>query len=131
MRNKFLGKWYTKCGKETIPRSFSKKSKLVIKISVSKVKFIQFIFIVYQVEYYRNILKLSYRPLSFTSCKAFKKTKRGLELISLPLFLYVFWRKIFILLYSIAWPNFIIWLVLLREILGNMCIVIKNIISGI
>ena len=31
-----------------------------------------------------------------------------------------FWRKIFILFYSIRWPNyFIVWLPLLREILGN------------
>ena len=35
-----------------------------------------------------------------------------------------FWRKIFILLYSINWRSFIVWLSLLREILGNMCIVI-------
>ena len=29
-RNIFLGKSYTKCGGETIPRSFSKKSKISI-----------------------------------------------------------------------------------------------------
>ena len=31
-------------------------------------------------------------------------------------------RKIFLMLYSITWPNFIVWLHLLLEILGNMCI---------
>ena len=32
-----------------------------------------------------------------------------------------FRRKIFLLLYSTTWPNFIVWLPLLREILHNMC----------
>ena len=36
----------------------------------------QFIFIVYQVEGYQNILKLSCRPLAFTSYKAFLKNKK-------------------------------------------------------
>ena len=52
--------------------------------------------------------------------KFFKKTKRGLELVSQPHFLHNFWRKLFLLLYAITWPNFIAWLPLLREILGNM-----------
>ena len=69
----------------------------------------------------KYILKLSCRPLAFTSCKAFfKKQKRGLELVSLPHCLHVFLRKIFILLYSITWPNFIVWLPFLRKILGNV-----------
>ena len=32
MKNIFLGKQYTKCGEETIPRFFSKKSKLSISL---------------------------------------------------------------------------------------------------
>ena len=35
-----------------------------------------------------------------------------------------FWMKLYLLLYSINWPNFIVWLPLPREIFGNMCIVI-------
>ena len=35
-----------------------------------------------------------------------------------------FWRKIFLLLYSINWPNFIFWLPLLFDIFGNICIAI-------
>ena len=54
----------------------------------------------------------------------FYKIKRGLELVSLPHFVHNFWRKIFILLYSINPSSFIVWLLLLREILGDMCIVI-------
>ena len=53
----------------------------------------------------------------------FSKSKRGLEPISLPHFLDDSWRKIFILLYSFDWPNFIAWLPFLREVLGNMGIV--------
>ena len=63
MKNVFLEKSYKKCGGYTIPRSFPKKSNLS---NVSNV-FLQFVFIVYQVEDYRNILKLSCRPFAFTS----------------------------------------------------------------
>ena len=56
--------------------------------------------------------------------KLFEKTKRDLELVSLPHFLNDFWRKIVQLLCSITWLRFIVWLLLLHEILGNMCIVI-------
>ena len=38
-------------------------------------------------------------------------------------FLLDFWRKIFLLLHSINWPNFIVWLLLLCEKLDNMYIV--------
>ena len=55
--------------------------------------------------------------------KLFQKTKIGLELVSLSYFLRGFWRKKIIWLYYINWPSFIVWLSLLREILG-MCFVI-------
>ena len=55
---------------------------------------------------------------------SFSKNKKGLELVSLPHFTHNFWRKIFLLLYSINWPNFIVWLPLLCEIFGNKCIAI-------
>ena len=54
----------------------------------------------------------------------FKRKKWGLELVSLPHFLHYFWRKIFLTLCFINWPNFTAWLPLHIEILGNMCIVI-------
>ena len=45
MRNIFLETSYTTCGRETIPRSFSKKSKLRISLDqYSKVLDILFIF---------------------------------------------------------------------------------------
>ena len=51
-------------------------------------------------------------------------SKRGLEMFSLPHFLHDFWRKIYLLLHSINWPSFIVWLHLIWQILSNMCIVI-------
>ena len=45
-------------------------------------------------------------------------------IVSLPNFVYDFSRKLFHMLDSMNWPNFIIWLPLPLEILGNMCIAI-------
>ena len=50
--------------------------------------------------------------------------EKGLGIVSPPHFVYDFLRKVFLMLYSITWPNFIMWLYLLPEILGIMCIVI-------
>ena len=57
IRNIFLGKSYTKCSGETIPRPFSKKkAKLSLWISGSiPINFIQLVFIVCYVENHRNI----------------------------------------------------------------------------
>ena len=94
MRNIFLEKSYTKCGGETIPRPFR-------QISGSRVsRFIPFVFVVSQVQLYRNILKLSCRALDVNLYKAFYKTKTGLGLVSLLHFLYDFRGKTFLLLYS-------------------------------
>ena len=73
-------------------------------------------------------LKLRCWPLAFTLpyLKLFWKAKRGLELVSIPHFLLDFWRKLFLTLHFVNWPNFIAsWLPWLLEILGNMCIVIR------
>ena len=44
MKNSFLEKSYTKCGEETIPRPFSKKSKLSISLDqYSKILYILFL----------------------------------------------------------------------------------------
>ena len=77
MRNIFLEKSYAKCGGMTIPRPFSKKSKLSISLDHIVQSFIKFVFIIYQIEGYRNIFKQSYRPFAFTSYKAFLKNKKG------------------------------------------------------
>ena len=44
----------------------------------------------------------------------------------MPHFLHSFWRKKFITFYSIKWANFIVWLPLPLEILGNMCIGLRE-----
>ena len=59
------------------------------------------------------------RPLAFIPYYAYLKKKRPGS--SFPThFPHSFWRKIFLFLYSIIWPSFIAWLILLREILGNV-----------
>ena len=73
MRNIFLEKSYTKCGGETSPRLFSKKSKLSISLDQLS-KFLYSSFLLYAiVEGYRNILKVSSKSFSFTSYEAFLK----------------------------------------------------------
>ena len=75
MRNIFLAKSYNTCGGETFPRSFSKKSKFSMSLDQCS-KVLHSFFIVCLVEDYWNILKLSYKPLAFTSPKAFQKNKK-------------------------------------------------------
>ena len=48
----------------------------------------------------------------------------GLGIISPAHFVYDFSAKMFFMLCSINLPNFIVWLPLLLEILGNVCIAI-------
>ena len=54
----------------------------------------------------------------------FNFSEKGLRLVSPPHFVDDFPRKMLLVLHSINWPNFIVWLPLLLEILGNMCITI-------
>ena len=49
---------------------------------------------------------------------------KGLGIVSLEHFVYDFSTRIFLMLYSINRPNFMVWLPLHLEILGNMCIAI-------
>ena len=59
LRNNLPEKSYRKCGRETLPMPFSKKSKLSISLDLYSKSFTQFIFNICQVEDYQNILKLS------------------------------------------------------------------------
>ena len=45
-------------------------------------------------------------------------------IVSPPHFVYNFSTKMLLVLYSINWPNFIAWLPLLLQILGNRCVAI-------
>ena len=67
-------------------------------------------------------IKLDWKSLIFRSYKeSFQKRKRVLELVSPLHFRHDFLRKIFLLLCSITWPNFIVWMPLLCKIFDNMC----------
>ena len=126
IRNIFIETLFTKCGRETIPRPFSKRSKLSISLDqYSKVLYTFF----YCLSSW-GLLKVIETKLQITCfylipyLKLFKKITRGLELVSLSHILHDFWGKIFLLQYSITWSNFNVWLSLFRQILGNMYIAI-------
>ena len=71
-------------------------------------------------QYIETKLQITYFYLIWS----FYIKKRGLGLVFLYHTLHDIWRKVFLLLYSINWPNFIVWFHLLCDILGNMCIAI-------
>ena len=74
MKNIFLEKSFTKVVEKLLPDPFLKNQIEHISESISK-SLMQFVYVVFQVEGYQNILKLSCRPLVFTSYKAFLKNK--------------------------------------------------------
>ena len=51
-------------------------------------------------------------------------SEKGLEIVSAPHFVYEVSRKMFLMLHSINWPNFIIGLPLLLEMFDNVRIAI-------
>ena len=75
-------------------------------------------------------MEASSRPLfvfqtSFICAKrkrSFDFLEKGQGIVSSPYFTYDFSRKMFPMLYSNNWPNFIVWLPLLFEIFRIMCI---------
>ena len=76
MINIFLEKSYTKCGGETIPKTFTEKSKFSISLDqLSKVLYCLFLLHV-QAQGYRDVMTLRCRPLAFTSFEAFSKNKK-------------------------------------------------------
>ena len=54
----------------------------------------------------------------------FNFSEKGLGVVSPPHFVFVCSRKMFLMLCSVNWPNFIVWLPLPLEILGSMCVTI-------
>ena len=124
MRNIFVEKSCTGYGGETIPTRFSKKSRLSISLDQqSKVLYSTYCILICGLSKYSET-KL--QTICFYLYKAFLKNKKGLKLVFLSHFLHDFWIKKFLLLYSINWPNFIVWLYLIRKILSIMCILFVN-----
>ena len=76
MRNIFLEKSYTKFGRDTLPDSLQKIKIDDISGSIVIYSFIQFVFIVCQIEDFRSILKLSCRSLACTSYKVFLRKQK-------------------------------------------------------
>ena len=72
-----------------------------------------------QVEDYQNVLKLRCWPLAFISYRVLSKNKKRSE-ISFPASFFAWFLKKSILLYISNWSNFVVRLLLLLEILGNM-----------
>ena len=90
-----------KCGWETSPRPFLKNQNWK----------------------YLWIDSLKFYTVAFTVCPSRGLSKYiGTSLLSL--FSAYFWKKIFLMLYSISWQNFIASLPSLLEILVKMCFVI-------
>ena len=125
-RNIFLKKLWRKWGRETNSRPlFFKKKKKNFILGKSKwsAAWFQYILIALKLGYSRNKL---FKTLHYW-CRDmlnFDFLDKGLGIVSPAHFVYDFSSKMFFMLYSIKWTNFIAWLSLLLEILGNMCIVI-------
>ena len=121
MRNIFLEKSCRKCVEEVSPKKI--KIEHIPGLTVWNV--IKFVFILYPSWSLIIYIKSKLLDTWFYLIESFfQKTKRYLELVFLPHFLHDFWRKVFLTLYSINWLNYIVWLYLIIEILGNICIVI-------
>ena len=117
--NIYLQKSCRKWGRETISRPLFVFLKSFIW---GKNKF-QYISIALNLACNKNRL---YKTLNYWSrdMSNFDFLGRVIGIVSLPHFVYDFSRKMFLMLYSFDWPNFIVWLPLLLEILGNTCITI-------
>ena len=79
------------------------------------------LFLLYAEDYW-NLLKLTYKSFALTSNKTFLKNKK-MSGSSLPAsFSALFLKENIYLVVLCYWSNFIVWLPLPDEILGNMCI---------
>ena len=72
-------------------------------------------------------MKTRLKTFKYWSCDLlnFKFLEKELGIVSPPHFVYDFSRKMFLMLHSVNWPNFIVSLSLFLEILGNLDIVIN------
>ena len=117
--------------KKLFPERFLKNRKWAY-LWINKINNLKFysLFLPYvQVERYRLVLKLSCRPHTFTSYKAFFLKKKKMFGTSFPASFSAWflkknishsfsWPK-----RSFSWPNFTVTLPILLEILGNICFV--------
>ena len=131
-RNIFLQKSCRKWGRETSLRphfTFCKKKKtfLIKKASTElKASCLKVSFNIFRWSSTCHTIKTNYKTLDYSSRDMlnFEFLVKSLGIVSPPHFVKDFSRKIFLMLYSVNWPNFIAWMLLPLEILGDMCIVI-------
>ena len=119
MRQNFWKKFLKNPGRETSPRPFFWKNQ-IWAISGSTVwTYMQFVFIVFPSRRLTKYIETKVLTTRFYSIWSFfknKKRSRSSLLASFSIFL----KKILLTLYSINWPNLIIWLPLLFYVSGNM-----------
>ena len=121
-KNIFLQKLCRKWGRETSSRPLLIFKKCLIwGKSKWSATYFQYILIALNLGCNKNKLckTLDYWSRDMLN---FNFSEKGLGLVSPPHFMYDFSRKMFLMLHSINWPNFIVWLSLLLEILSNICI---------
>ena len=124
MRNFFLGKWYIKCNGETSPGPFTKILKLRKSLDQQSELLCSLFLLCAQVEDYQNILKLRCWPLASSSYKAaLENNKRSGTSLHASFSAWFLKKHISDATYYYV-TNFIVWLIFLLEILGNMCIII-------
>ena len=111
MRTIFREKSYTKCDEETIPRPFSKNSKLYL--CVNSLKFYTVCFYCMLSWELSKYIKTKLQTICSYLTLSFSKKQRE---VSLPHFLYDFRKKCFSCYNSIKRLNFIVWLPLLSGI---------------
>ena len=122
MRNIFLKKLCRKWGSKTSSRPlFIFKNCLIWGQSKWSATLFQYISIALNLGNNKNKL---YKTLGYWSRDTlnFNFSEISLGLVSPTHFVYDFSQKMFLMLHSTNWRNFIVWLRLLLEILGNMCI---------
>ena len=121
-RNSFLQKLCGKWGRETNSRPLFIFRKS-LKWGESRWSAVWFCYISINVNLIYNKSKLN-KTLEYWSrvMSNFNFSEKSLGLVSPPHFVHDFSRKVFPILHSINWTNFIVWLLLLLGMLGNMCI---------
>ena len=115
--------WLTCQNKKYLVSKYSQKPGLnKITPDLNKISF-EYISVALSSAYIKNRL---YKSLDYWSIDMlnFDFLEKGLGIVSPAHFVYNFSRKMFLMSCSINWPNLIIWLTLLLEILGNTCIAI-------
>ena len=118
VRNILLQKSCRKWGKKNSSNPVFQKVLYEVKASAFTCLQFQYISIALDLDTTKNNLckTLDYW---FRDMLSFDFLEKGLARTSPPQFVYNFWRKIFILLYFINLPNFVVWLPWTLEILDN------------